>query len=105
MWDPAAVAANQVSGFTPLVQRLAERARDFGRPVLLLNGDSHVFEVDHPLDTPDGLALYGVDEPVPNLTRITVEGSTNTPRRYLRLHVDPRSAGVFSWENVNYTAQ
>jgi hypothetical protein len=105
MWDPAAVTANQVSGFTPLVKRLAERARDFGRPVLLLNGDSHVFEVDHPLDTPDGLALYGVDEPVPNLTRITVEGSTNTPRRYLRLHVDPRSAGVFSWENVNYTAQ
>ena len=105
MWDPEAVTANQVSGFTPLVRRLAERARDFGRPVLLLNGDSHVFEVDHPLDTPDGLALYGVDEPVPNLTRITVEGSTNTPRRYLRLHVDPRSAGVFSWENVLYTAQ
>jgi hypothetical protein len=105
MWDPAAVAGNQVSGFTPLVQRLAERAREFDRPVLLLNGDSHVYGSDHPLDTPEGLALYGVDKPVPNLTRITVQGSDSKPREYVRLHVDPRQPGVFSWETVVYATQ
>jgi hypothetical protein len=103
MWDPAAVAADQVSGFTPLVKRLAERARSFGRPVLLINGDSHVYGSDHPLEDPAQRALYGIDQPVPNLTRITVQGSTSTPREYLRLHVDPRQTGVFSWENVLFT--
>jgi hypothetical protein len=37
---------------------------------------------------------------VPNLTRIVVEGSTNTPHEWLRLHVDSGATAVFSWENV-----
>ena len=41
---------------------------------------------------------------VPNLTRITVQGSTNTPHEWLRLTIDPRAAGIFSWENVVYCA-
>ena len=39
---------------------------------------------------------------VPNLTRITVQGSTNAPSEWLRLTVDPRAPDVFSWENVVY---
>ena len=34
--------------------------------------------------------------------RITVQGSTNKPREWLRLIIDPRSPRVFSWENVVY---
>jgi hypothetical protein len=39
---------------------------------------------------------------VPNLVRVTVQGSTNVPHEWLRLHVDPQSADVFSWENVAF---
>jgi len=71
--------------------------------VLLLNGDSHVYEADHPLLDPDSATgkIHGT-QAVPNLTRITVEGSTNKPREWLRLTIDPRAPQIFSWENVVY---
>jgi hypothetical protein len=66
--------------------------------------------VDHPLTA----AFYAnpatvgdfhhVGFAVPNLTRITVQGSTNTPHEWLRLTIDPRAPGIFSWENVIYCA-
>jgi hypothetical protein len=37
---------------------------------------------------------------VPNLTRITVQGSTSSPAEWLRLTIDPSSKAVFSWTNV-----
>jgi hypothetical protein len=102
MWDPEAIAADAVSGYAPIVKRLAQRTHAFHRPVLLLEGDSHLFKVDNPLADPDGEGsrLYAIDVPVPNLTRIVVQGSTNTPHEWLRLRVDPATSAVFSWENV-----
>jgi len=47
--DPAIFAANQYDGFTNTVRRIADLTRAFGRPVLLINGDSHVFAADNPL--------------------------------------------------------
>ena len=42
--------------------------------------------------------LHGVTA-VPNLTRIVVQGSTTTPlTEWLRLHVDPATPAVFTWE-------
>jgi hypothetical protein len=54
MWDPAAIApgGDGLSAYTSFVQHLANLSIQFGQPVLLLNGDSHVFEVDHPLAVP-----------------------------------------------------
>jgi len=112
MWDPAAVAAggDGLDGYDTLVQRIAALAVHFGRPVLLINGDSHLYEADHPLSTafytqPGGVGdLHHVGFPVPNLTRITVQGSTNLPHEWLRISIDPRSFGVFSWEHVVYCA-
>ena len=54
MWDPAAIApgGDGISGYTEFVRRLATRSVAFGRPVLLINGDSHVFMADHPLADP-----------------------------------------------------
>jgi hypothetical protein len=104
MWDPAIIAAGpgQYSAFTPIVQELARQAHKFGKPVLLLNGDSHLYESDHPLADPHATTslMYGVVVPVPNLVRVTVQGSTNVPHEWLKLHVDPHTPGVFSWENV-----
>jgi hypothetical protein len=105
MWDPAAVASggDGLDGYTNLVKRLADLCLHFGRPVLLINGDSHLFEADHPLadpSSPTGL-IHGTAA-VPNLTRITVQGSTNKPREWLRLKIDPNSPEVFTWGSVVY---
>jgi hypothetical protein len=96
MWDPVIFPANQYDGFTNTVRRIADLSRAFGRPVLLVNGDSHVFTADNPLASGD--ARYGVSA-VPNLARITVQGSTTAPlTEWLRLKVDASTAAVFSWE-------
>jgi hypothetical protein len=39
---------------------------------------------------------------VPNLTSITLQGSTTASAEWLRLKVDPDSLQVFSWTNVPY---
>ncbi len=90
-----------------MVRQIGAEARRFRRPVLLLEGDSHVFRVDHPYTTatPTDQALFQLhpDTPVaPNVTRLVVEGSNTVPTRfeYTRLTVQPRSAGLFKWERV-----
>jgi hypothetical protein len=97
MWDPAIFPAGQYSGFISIVRKLADATRAFGRPVLLVQGDSHVFLTDNPLAAGD--ANYGVTVPVPNLVRVVVQGSTTAPlTEWLRLKVNPATAVVFSWE-------
>ena len=107
MWDPEAAAAggDGLGNYTLFVHELAALALHFQRPVLLVNGDSHSFEADHPLADPSSAAgrIHGAPA-VPNLTRVTVQGSTNAPAEWLRLSVDPHAPGVFSWTNVPYCA-
>lgn len=103
MWDPEALASDELYNYTPIVQKLADLSLQFGRPVLLVNGDSHVYGSDQPLADPSSATgQIHHTQAVPNLTRITVNGSTNTPYEWVRLTVDPRSPDVFSWENVVY---
>lgn len=78
------------------MHRIAERARAFAKPVLLVQGDSHQYLVDNPIASGD--PIHGVVEPVPNLTRIVVPGAT--AGEWLRLKVDPKNPEVFSWEVV-----
>jgi hypothetical protein len=105
MWDPAAFAAggDGLYNYTLFVHELASLALRFGRPVLLINGDSHVFGADRPLADPASATgmIHGAPA-VPNLTRITVQGSTTAPAEWLRLTIDPNAAQVFSWRNVVY---
>jgi len=105
MWDPAALVAggDGLDGYTEFVSRLAALTLHFGQPVLLINGDSHLFEADHPLADPtSATGLIHHTPPVPNLTRITVQGSTNKPREWLRLTIDRHTPGLFRWRNVVY---
>jgi hypothetical protein len=107
MWDPEAAAAggDGLDKYTPFIQQLAGLSLWFGRPVLLLNGDSHVFGADRPLADPTSTTGRIHNTPaVPNLTRITVQGSTNKPAEWLRLTIDTRRPSVFSWKNVPYCA-
>jgi hypothetical protein len=105
MWDPAAVVAggDGLFGYTRFVKVLADLSTRFRRPVLLINGDSHVYGADHPLADPHSATGVIHNTPaVPNLTRITVQGSTSAPGEWLRLTIDTRAADVFSWVNVPY---
>jgi hypothetical protein len=99
MWDTAEPTLTE---YDALVQQIGARAAEFGRPVLLLEGDSHAFRVDHPF-TP-GDALFGLHPtPVaPNVTRIVLEGSDAGRTEYLRLTIDARGAvsTPFSWVRV-----
>ena len=101
MWDPAA-PLSAFTGYTEIVQSIAAHSRAFRRPVLLMNGDSHVFGVNHPLADPTtGFnQQYGITTPVPNLTRLTVQGSTSTPSSWVRLTIDPSDPDLFSFEEV-----
>jgi hypothetical protein len=83
-------------GFTEIVQRLADRASAFGKPVLLLEGDSHRFLVDRPLAA--GSPFHAVTTAAPNLTRIVVEGQTAA--EWLKLRIDPNAAQLFTWTRV-----
>jgi hypothetical protein len=102
MWDPAAAT---LTNYTPYVQSLASHTLAFGKPVLLINGDTHLFFSDKPLADPtSATGLIHHTPAVPNLTRIVVQGSTNPPAEWLRLTVDTRKAQPFSWTNVAYCA-
>ena len=147
MWDPEKGAAHQagfegVFGFTDptygfvqgvhdpsrdIVGDLAKQVSSFGGPVLLFNGDSHVFRSDNPLlqgadcvmDPGSGLDATSpcpsddwLQHPnaypnVANFHRVVVHGST-FPLEYLKLTIDPRAnaapsayaIGPFSWQRV-----
>ncbi|MEU5789856.1 metallophosphoesterase [Micromonospora purpureochromogenes] len=72
-------------GYADIRARIAERAAAYGRPVLLVHGDEHVYEVE---PTYAGVA---------NLTRLETYGDTAS--NWLRVTADPRAAAVFSWQS------
>ena len=103
MWDPAALGGDGLDQYTPFVHALADAATAFNGQVLLLNGDSHLYKEDQPLVDPNSATgVIHHTQPVQNLTRITVQGSTNAPGEWLRLTIDTRKPDPFSWTNVAY---
>lgn len=106
MWDPEKGMAHQ-AGYEPFVQSIAQHTAAFGKPVLMLNGDSHVYLSDNPLSANDPLHYMHPAYDVPNFHRVVVHGST-FPLEWMRLTVDPRASGVpgpesfgpFRWERV-----
>ena len=119
MWDLDGKDVSHLAAYEPIVSSLASHTTAFGKPVLLLNGDSHVYRSDNPLQqaspcTADGDVCTSdawTSHPsydVPNFHRLVVHGST-VPLEYLRLtaHGDnqtstPTSFGPFSWERVTH---
>jgi hypothetical protein len=106
MWDPEKGAAHQ-AGYEPFVQSVASHTLAFGKPVLMLNGDSHVYLSDNPLSAADPLNYMHPGYNVSNFHRIVVHGST-LPLEWLRLTIDPGANappsadafGPFSWTRV-----
>ena len=103
MWDPEKGAAHQ-SGFEPVVKSIAAHVTAFKKPVLMFNGDSHVYQSGNPLSPGDPVAAMHPGYDVPNFHRVVVHGST-FPLEWLKLKIDPsanypqgsESFGPFSW--------
>ena len=115
MWDLDGKASTHLSQYEPIVNSLAERTEAFGRPVLALEGDSHIYRSDNPLQKgssctgDEGVCAYDAwnshpSYDVSNFHRIVVHGST-MPLEYLKLVVTPgrhqpptaTGFGPFSW--------
>jgi hypothetical protein len=72
MWD---TSEPSLSGFDAPVRQIGTLAAAFGGPVLLLEGDSHVYHVDHPFTFSSPLYSVHPGTPTaPNVTRLVVEG-------------------------------
>jgi hypothetical protein len=109
MFDPTyQPPATDISAFVPLVQAIIDEASTYSGDIYLFNGDSHIYNSDHPLSPGSPLlARYtalGVTGSAPNVERITVDGSNNNVD-WLRVTVNrPGAAETLSWERVPYTS-
>lgn len=113
MFDPNVGPPSPVffDAFGPIVATIAAQAASYPGPVYLINGDSHLYNVDQPLAAGSSwLDFYGVTTAADNLTRITVDGSDNATN-YLRVTVTGGSRDhhrarrdVLTWERVPYTS-
>ncbi|TKA04916.1 hypothetical protein [Actinacidiphila oryziradicis] len=122
MWDLDSNTAAHLTGYNPFVASIASHTTQFGKPVLLFNGDSHKYKSDNPLSpsAPCVGEVAGGGEgacasvasahpgyDVPNFHRVVVHGST-FPLEWLKLTIDtnanaPASAnafGPFSWQRM-----
>ncbi|HZQ79879.1 MAG TPA: hypothetical protein VFE55_21295 [Acidimicrobiia bacterium] len=70
-----------------LVDELKQRAAAFGKPVVLVNGDTHLCQVNRPWAD------------VPNFTRLETHGTTDTGA-WIRATVDPSDPAVFHFSTV-----
>ncbi|WP_411722562.1 hypothetical protein [Mycetocola sp.] len=84
------------SGFQKIVQTIASESRSWGKPVFLINGDTHAYRSDKPLTSSTWLSYYAVGSSVPNLSRITIKGGTS---EWTRFTVVTTSA-VLQWQRV-----
>lgn len=129
MWDidGSAAGANHLTEYKQFTDSIAANTKAFGKPVLLFNGDSHVYRSDNPLvagaacviePTSGATAVActannmpaGSNNPadpylnqphnynVPNFRRVVVHGSTS-PLEYLKLKVDPAANAINSTDS------
>lgn len=105
MFDPSYEPTwDDIGAFQSWVQALVDESSRFDGPVYLFDGDSHVYNTDRPLATGSSwLTTYAVRGAADNLTRVTVDGSSNN-QDYLRVTVGGRGEPLLSWERVPYTS-
>ncbi len=80
------------SGFTEFREALRQETIAFGKPVVLVHGDSHYFRIDKPLYAEEG----SEDNRVLNFTRVETFGDADV--HWVRATVDTRDDEVFSFE-------
>ena len=78
-------------GFNAFIAALEREARDFGKPVLIVHGDSHRLVVDRPVRTP-------ANRIVANLVRLIVPGAYSIEG--VLVTVDPAAQPPFAFARV-----
>ena len=87
LMNPDLIGVSSV--FVGFEEKLIRNVREFGRPVVLANGDSHYFRVDKPL----------VDQDLETLQTFTrVEGFGSPHGQWVRVRVDPDRPEVFVFQ-------
>jgi hypothetical protein len=95
--DPKTLAESDADpdGFHDFLTALRDETIAFRRPVVAVNGDSHYFRIDKPLQDAQGRR-------VENFTRVETFGdhqeNGNNDVHWLQVNVDPRSREVFSYQ-------
>ena len=74
-------SASATDGYAQFRQELLAHTLAFGKPVILIHGDTHRYRVDHPLIDP------ATHKPVENFTRIESFGSPFVD--WINVSVDP----------------
>ncbi|MDQ1644839.1 MAG: hypothetical protein QOJ50_1023 [Cryptosporangiaceae bacterium] len=97
MWDPSAAAKGTLAHYADTKVALARHAIAFGKPIVLVNGDSHSFELDKPLT--DAAPVNAAGDPSPNVienfTRVTTFGEFQN--HWVSAIVDPADPDVFTF--------
>lgn len=125
MWDADGKPASHIVQYKQFIDRIASNTKAFGKPVLLVNGDSHTYRSDNPLKagapctietavkvqtaacTSDAYANQPNGYDVSNFHRLVVHGSTG-PLEWLKFTIDaradapngPNAFGPFSWARI-----
>jgi hypothetical protein len=95
--DPKTLAQTdgQPDGFRDFLSALRDETIASRRPVAAVNGDSHYFRIDKPLQDAQGRR-------VENFTRVETFGdhqeNANNDVHWLKVDVDPSSREVFSYQ-------
>jgi hypothetical protein len=94
--DPKTLAqTDQPDGYQEFLVALRDETIAFRRPVVGVNGDSHYFRIDKPLQDSQGRRLE-------NFTRVETFGdhqeNGNNDVQWLKVDVNPRSREVFAFQ-------
>lgn len=81
------------SGFNSFKEKLKSLVIDFKKPVLLINGDSHILVLDKPFYEDSKLK-----KAVGNFTRLQVPGEVNM--HAVKISVNPASPSLFQFEEL-----
>ncbi len=105
MWD--FIPAANLTGYEDFIVALEAETKSFGKPVVLVNGDSHYFRIDKPL--PAKLPSEVKDTEFPfimpwesgtprlhNFTRVETFGNPNS--HWIKATIDKDDPSVFSFE-------
>ena len=83
-------------GYAEFKAQLAREARAFGRPVVLVHGDTHAYRIDQPLHD-------GAGNPMPNVTRVETFGSPGLG--WIKVTLAPNDPQVFRFSARRYTSR
>ena len=104
-WD--FIPAENLTGYEDFLVLLEAETRKFGKPVVLVHGDSHYFRIDKPLPTKLPSEMVGTTFPfiVPwdssapkleNFTRVETFGNPNS--HWVKATIDVKNPNVFAFE-------